>query len=402
MCAFLNEYFSVHFLFYFFLVVNSFFFLVNKNSGTCFFVVFFYFFSPIHQYSAYMSQNAISSTVPDVRSGAPEGGATTRHRAWMFTSFSPDKPDFPCRYLVFQQERCPDTDRLHWQGYCVFNDSIPFGRVQRHLPGAHWEPRRGTHEEARTYCTKNRTRVDGPYERGTPPKQGARSDLDALCAAVAAGATDRVLAVDMPETIIKYHRGISALRMSLVIPRDHKTRCLVLWGPAGCGKSRWAHKGFPTAYHKDPSSWWDGYCGHDVVIIDEFYGQLSLSYMLKLLDRYPCQFEVKGGYVMFRAKLVIITSNTDPLEWYRGLSEKVDRQGRERPVIWQPQFFRRIEHVYRYTDGHWERNMGEWDSVNYQRCSLPDAAAIAQLLAPEEAQRDVLEPVDDGSEPLTQ
>lgn len=303
-------------------------------------------------------------------------GATARHRAWMFTSFDVNRPDFPCRYLVFQQERCEETGRLHWQGYCYLDSAKPLGGVRILLPGAHWEPRRGTHEEARTYCTKERTRVDGPFERGTPPEPGKRNDLKALCEAVASGRTDRDLAVTMPECVIKYRSGINALRFAFVEPRNHKTRCIVLWGPAGCGKSRWAHRQFPGAFHKDPTEWWDGYVGNDVVILDEFYGQLSLAYMLKLLDRYPTQFQVKGGFIVFRAKLVVITSNTDPLEWYRGLSERVDRAGRDRPVVWQPQFFRRIEHVYRYETGHWERNMGSWDSVRYERCALPGAAEV--------------------------
>lgn len=304
------------------------------------------------------------------------GGASSRYRAWMFTSFDDARPDFPCRYLVFQQERCPETNRLHWQGYCYLDAAKALGGVRRLMPGAHWEPRRGTHEEARAYCTKAKSRVAGPFERGDPPSQGERGDLKALCEAVASGRTDRELALSMPECIVKYRSGISALRFAFVEPRAHKTRCIVLWGAAGCGKSRWAHRTFPTAFHKDPGEWWDGYVGNDVVILDEFYGQLSLAYMLKMLDRYPCQFQIKGGYVVFRAKLVIITSNTDPLEWYRGLSERVDRAGRERPVVWQPQFFRRIEHVYRYTEGHWERNMGTWDDVRYERCALPGPADV--------------------------
>jgi len=308
-------------------------------------------------------------------------GGTRQHRAWCFTSFSDARPDFPCRYLVFQHERCAETGRLHWQGYCLFDAPKRFGGVKGLLPEAHWEPRRGTHEEARAYCTKDLTRVDGPYERGDPPKPGSRTDLGALCKAVAAGATDAALAQSMPECILRYHRGIGALRMSLVEQRRHKTACIVLWGPAGCGKSKWAHDTFPTAFTKDPEKWWDGYCGEDVVILDEFYGQLKLEYMLKLLDRYPVRFEQKGGYVQFRARLVVITSNTEPQEWYRGLTERVDRAGRDRPVVWEPQFFRRIEHIYRYNNEHWERNFGDWEHVDYRRCLLPERHVINDWLS---------------------
>ena len=39
---------------------------------------------------------------------------------------------------------------------------------------AHWEPRRGTHQQAAAYCSKEETRIDGPWEVGTPPVQGKR------------------------------------------------------------------------------------------------------------------------------------------------------------------------------------------------------------------------------------
>ena len=51
---------------------------------------------------------------------------------------------------------------------------------------------------------------------------------------------------------------------------------------------------------KPPNSkWWDNYAQEDVVIIDESYGWLPYCEMLRLLDRYPCQVETKGGSVNF-------------------------------------------------------------------------------------------------------
>ena len=34
------------------------------------------------------------------------------------------------------------------------------------LEGAHFEPRRGTRDQARDYCRKAETKVDGPWEHG--------------------------------------------------------------------------------------------------------------------------------------------------------------------------------------------------------------------------------------------
>ena len=53
-----------------------------------------------------------------------------------------------------------------------------------------------------------------------------------------------------------------------------------------------------------------------MVIIDEFYGWLPYCEMLRLLDRYPCQVETKGGSVNFAPKEIIVLSNKPPEEWY--------------------------------------------------------------------------------------
>lgn len=44
--------------------------------------------------------------------------------------------------------------------------------------------------------------------------------------------------------------------------------------------------------------------------------------MLRILDRYPHRVEVKGGYVQFLAKRVVITSNIEVKKWYS--EEKID------------------------------------------------------------------------------
>ena len=39
--------------------------------------------------------------------------------------------------------------------------------------------------------------------------------------------------------------------------------------------------------------------------------------MLRLLDRYPFQVEIKGAHVQFTSKLIVITSNKSPDSWYK-------------------------------------------------------------------------------------
>lgn len=271
-----------------------------------------------------------------------------RHRAWVFTDFSVDAPSFGCQFLAYQLELCPSSGRLHWQGYAYFAHPRDLKSCKRLLPGAHWEVRRGSHEDALKYVTKTDTRAPGasPVIAGQPPAQGRRRDLEDFCESILAGSTNRELAERHPTALLRYSKGVEVLRVACLPNRTWKTQVVVLWGPAGCGKSRWAHEWFPDAYYKDPTRWWNGYSGEKVIILDEFYGQLPLEYMLKLMDRYPLNIETKGGYVKFNGELLILTSNTDPRHWYRGLTAD--------GIVWQPQFFRRIEHEFRFDDGHWQ------------------------------------------------
>lgn len=99
-------------------------------------------------------------------------------------------------------------------------------------------------------------------------------------------------------------------------PRSHKTIVYIVQGPTGTGKSRWAMESYPDAYWKQRSNWWDGYAGHEHVIIDEFYGWLPFDLLLRICDRYPLLVETKGGQVQFQARTVILTTNKKPTEWY--------------------------------------------------------------------------------------
>lgn len=314
----------------------------------------------------------------------PKNAHRQKFRGWVYTFFGEQRvlDAVDCQYMVYQQERCPETLRLHWQGYVYFENPRAFGGVQTLLPGAHIEPRRGTHSEAVDYCTKLETRVADPVFRGTAPAQGERKDLDAFADKIRAGASDRDLAAEYGSLVLRYPRGIDRLRLASNPDRRHKTRVIVLWGPTGCGKSRWAHDMFPEAYIKTPGNeWWDGYRGQAVIILDEFYGQIKHEYMLKLMDRYRLELEVKGGYTRISAQLLVITSNADPVTWYAGLGE--------RGISWEPQFFRRIEDIYQFAGGRWHRAaQRDGSNIWYQPVDgLPDG-------------RSLLEPVRSPSPPV--
>lgn len=256
----------------------------------------------------------------------------TQTRFWMFTINNYQDAAEPGRwekaeYVVWQAEK-GESGTPHLQGYAVMHDRCRISGMKKVHPTAHWEPRAGTHLQAKAYVTKAETRVDGPWEVGEEPEseQGKRNDLLSLKRRLDAGATESQIAQD-DETFpvwAKYGKVIPRYRMLTGRQRDWHTYCHVLWGPPGVGKSRKARDlagpdAFWLARPAGQTAWFDGYIGQETVVIDEFYGWLSLDLLCRLLDRYPCNVETKGGSVSFVARRIFITSNTAPTQWYSKL-----------------------------------------------------------------------------------
>jgi len=98
-----------------------------------------------------------------------------------------------------------------------------------------------------------------------------------------------------------------------------------IYGGPGVGKTRlavaYARKlsGDDYFIHMPGSlKWWDGYYDQRTVIIDDgrkgdTLAAGGLNYLLRIMDRYDCQVEVKGGAVMAKWDHIIITGPNDPV-----------------------------------------------------------------------------------------
>lgn len=146
---------------------------------------------------------------------------TSSLRNVCFTLFPPESADITTpdglvnrtntiRYMVWQEERCPSTQRLHLQGYVEFTNPAKFSVIQTlfKFPG-HYEKRRGSRDQARDYCRKEDTRVRGPFEMGEwTSRQGTRSDLDEIIVAIQGGATPDDIDTTFPDQAAKFHSWI--------------------------------------------------------------------------------------------------------------------------------------------------------------------------------------------------
>jgi len=231
-------------------------------------------------------------------------------------------------FLIYQEER-GEEGTCHFQGYVSFNIRKHFDAVRRLMARAHWEPRRGTHQEARAYCSKEETRVAGPFIFGDDAtlavdQRGQRNDLIRVKRALDEGKSELQIAEsdDTFAAWAKYFKAIERYkRLKSVRARNWPTFTTVLWGPPGTGKTRYVNDHAPGAYWvKKPiggAAFFDGYDGQEDVVIDEFYGWLPFDLLCRMCDRYPLMVDTKGGMCNFYPKRIWITSNASPNDWYK-------------------------------------------------------------------------------------
>lgn len=254
---------------------------------------------------------------------------------WCFTLNNPDVTSvqllaafatWELDYAIFQEE-VSASGTQHLQGYLEFTRRRRLSAIKKlpHAAQMHLETRKGTREEARSYCSKDDTRVAGPYEFGewASSAQGKRTDLTSAIDTLRTSGM-RAAANEFPSTFVRYHRGLAAYQTLLTPTRSDVPSVTLLYGPPGCGKTRFVHDNHdPDALWSSPPGsalqWFDGYAAHSVALIDDFDGKASkvpLRTVLQILDRYPITVPVKGAFVPWSPSHVYVTTNLHPREWY--------------------------------------------------------------------------------------
>lgn len=277
---------------------------------------------------------------PDSQEPQPNSSSKSNSKYWCFTSYKADAPVYSSEvsYGVCQQEVCPTTGREHWQGYVEFTQKKRLHLVQAAIGDAraHCELRKGTRGQAIAYCKKSESRKPGtePREHGEcPAGEESKSQMAQITGRIEQGGKYADICAEYPSAIIRYDKGIRALianKESLQPMSYRALRVLVLTGPPGCGKTRWAYDyitkfyaglAYNKTYTAGQTSWWDGYNNQQVILIDDFEGEAPIEELLQLLGGYGhCRgWQVKGGFCHFNnLETVIFTSNSLSTEWYWG------------------------------------------------------------------------------------
>ena len=224
---------------------------------------------------------------------------------YCFTCWDVPIPDTDrCRYYIFGRERCPSTNREHYQGFIILNRGARIPAAKRILGGgnnAHLEARRGTRVQAREYCLKDGDVTEwGEFEPLTC-KDLFTKDI-------------KFLKEYYPAFFCRYHKGLGLLQGQGDKWRD--VNVIILWGPTGVGKTRRVME-MDDVYKLDfPYTWWDGYSGESILLIDDYKGgAISRGALLNICDGYKLRLETKGSHTWAMWHTVYITSNYDPALW---------------------------------------------------------------------------------------
>lgn len=237
------------------------------------------------------------------------------------------------RFIAFGQEVCPDTGTLHYQTYLVCYNPIRLSQLIRWFgDGHHFEPMYGTLQQNESYCSKETTLT----KLGDEPKQGERHDLIGFKRKLDSGLQPVEVAEEEGHfgTYVKYHTGMEKyahhIRSKMIRQDRTLPKVYIRIGDTGSGKTRfldeqfgllgWARMPSPT------SSWWitPTVSYSDTVLIDDVSRQKipKVTEILEWIDRYPVEFNAKGGFHWWKPKNIVITSNESWTEWWPDISPK--------------------------------------------------------------------------------
>lgn len=254
-----------------------------------------------------------------------------------------------CTYIGWAREVGEECGTPHLQGYIELTKRTTYNGIRKlcKVPRLAPQQRKANNgKDAREYYAEpekhNKPPAVGLEEYGklSTSYSGKRNDLETLKNFIDEGHSLAEIAQEHFGSFVRYEKSIRSYKRLKMTPRDFQPEVIVLWGDTGTGKTRRAYESSTGPYFHPGGSWFDGYEGQEVAIFDDFAGScFAISYLLKLLDRYPMQVPIKGGFVEWNAKKIFLTSNLHPGDWYPNAHQEHVRA-----------LFRRFTTIERFVD----------------------------------------------------
>jgi len=248
-------------------------------------------------------------------------GLRSRNWVWTWNNYTDEVVEYvktiPCKYITWGEE-VGDQGTKHLQGYVEFETVKSLNTMRKLFQNRHVEIRKGNQEQAIEYCHKDGTNI---VEVGTRAKQGCRTDLDIV----------RQMAADEGMSSVARVCNLQQIRVAekfLTYCEPGRTcEPEVYWicGGSGLGKSTLALQyceGQRTYTKSNSCKYWDGYDGHENVILDDFRDSWwPMTDTLRIMNGKNCQIECKGSSRQLLAKRIFFTTIKSPYEYYKGTGE---------------------------------------------------------------------------------
>lgn len=278
-------------------------------------------------------------------------------RSWMVTLPESEYPQATVEAelsnytYVGQLELGESTGYRHWQVYIENPTPIKFATLRKKFPMGHFEPRHSSRQSCYDYVTKDETSAGVRIQKGEIQVEDSRTAHNAVErvreAILVEGKSYRQVMMEVPEAAryFSYAKELSYIARSEQYSAKIRDDLDVtyLYGPPGVGKTSYVYNNeqdlrsiYLTSSYEHP---FDEYDFQPILVLDEFAGQLSVEYLLRLLDIYPMNASARYTNKAAAWTKVFIISNI-PLE---ELYEKVQRN---RPDQFKA-LIRRIHHYYR-------------------------------------------------------
>lgn len=265
----------------------------------------------------------------------PTSDPTRRHTCWTINNWTAEELELcrryhesrkSVRYHCFSQE-VGESGTPHIQGYTAWTTTMSLNAFKRALGGRlHYTTNTvATAQQNRDYCAglvpKKGNTLNPTFEEfGELPKQGDRTDWRSAVEMIRARTPVENVIYEQPHLTPAIRALERLATLSNKPPKDRDVRVLYIHGTSGCGKTRSIHAAFPDAYWKPNGEWWDAYDGEQVVVLDDFYGDIQHALLLRVLDRYPLRVPFKGGFAPAHWTTVIISSNARLDDQYQSIT----------------------------------------------------------------------------------
>lgn len=249
-------------------------------------------------------------------------------------------------FVVFQLEEGSKTGYDHFQCFAQFESPTRLSSIRKSFTShgftaQYIAPRQFSVSSCLAYCTKDKTRIEGPWNRGEAilPSSDSKSILLDAEEQLAEGSTtvDALLLNSETRSAARRHLNyLRAIEEASLRDRWSKTDRHVtthlLYGPPRTGKT-WGltHERYDYNDVYRVTDWrnpWDSYQSQPVLILDEFEGQPDFHVLCQILEGYPMELPARysNKFAAWSEAWIVSNASLDELvEIYRrrGVSESM-------------------------------------------------------------------------------